>query len=415
MELSLSLSSLAISAPIAGIPDLALLHNFAGMTTGDTITDFTFTRSTAATYWDAEGLLQSAAINAMRISRDPVSGEMGYLAEPQRTNLLLQSILPGGGATPTGWSALFSTGSGAVASSLFGSADGASAYTFTCSGTRMVFSQNVALSNNTTYCYSIWVESVTGALGLGDIILPSSLPAGCTITGWAINGVAGTSATTVVAGVASVTIGGTYTGASTTFRLGCGASSTSTGTVVLSRPQLEAGSYPTSYIPTTTGTVTRGADLLTHTLSGANATALSTAGTMVCRFSFLGGGSAVGPDTRAPLRISNGTTAERHLLYNASGNFGGLTTDNSVGQAAPNVATPIAVNTPAKAAYAWSLNSVNVAVNGAAGTLDASATMPTVDRVEVGGPSGSEFGGLIHSVSVYTSRLPDATLQALTA
>lgn len=51
MELSLSLSSLAISAPIAGIPDLAFLHNFAGMTTGDTITDFTFTRSTAATRW----------------------------------------------------------------------------------------------------------------------------------------------------------------------------------------------------------------------------------------------------------------------------------------------------------------------------------------------------------------------------
>lgn len=65
----------------------AVAINFRDMLTGDVPSGFTFTRSTTGTYWDANGVLQSAAIDAMRISRDPVSGELGYLAEPQRTNL----------------------------------------------------------------------------------------------------------------------------------------------------------------------------------------------------------------------------------------------------------------------------------------------------------------------------------------
>lgn len=53
---------------------------------------FTFTRSTTGTYFDANGVMQSAAINAPRFDHDPLTGEkLGILIEEQRTNLVLNS------------------------------------------------------------------------------------------------------------------------------------------------------------------------------------------------------------------------------------------------------------------------------------------------------------------------------------
>lgn len=47
----------------------------------------TFTRNSAATYWDANGVLQTAAIDEPRFDHDPVTGEpLGILIEEQRTN-----------------------------------------------------------------------------------------------------------------------------------------------------------------------------------------------------------------------------------------------------------------------------------------------------------------------------------------
>lgn len=51
-----------------------------------------FTRASSATYYGADGLLKTAAINEPRIDHDPVSGAWrGLLMEGRRTNLLLRS------------------------------------------------------------------------------------------------------------------------------------------------------------------------------------------------------------------------------------------------------------------------------------------------------------------------------------
>src|SRR6478609_3364121 len=51
-----------------------------------------FSRASAGTYVDSSGLIQTAAINVPRITYDPTSHEcLGYLAEEQRTNILLNS------------------------------------------------------------------------------------------------------------------------------------------------------------------------------------------------------------------------------------------------------------------------------------------------------------------------------------
>lgn len=52
----------------------------------------TFTRASAGTYFDATGVLQVAAVNQPRFDHDPVTGApLGILIEEQRTNLLTRS------------------------------------------------------------------------------------------------------------------------------------------------------------------------------------------------------------------------------------------------------------------------------------------------------------------------------------
>jgi len=59
----------------------------------------TFTRNSAATYWDANGVLQTAAIDEPRFDHDPVTGEpLGIPIEEARTNFLPTSDESGFGA-----------------------------------------------------------------------------------------------------------------------------------------------------------------------------------------------------------------------------------------------------------------------------------------------------------------------------
>lgn len=53
----------------------------------------TFTRNSAATYWDKDGVLQTAAIDEPRFDHDPLTGEpLGILCEGQATNLVQNSM-----------------------------------------------------------------------------------------------------------------------------------------------------------------------------------------------------------------------------------------------------------------------------------------------------------------------------------
>jgi hypothetical protein len=81
--------------PSAGLPAGATLSlNF--LTPGALDPLLTFTRASTATYFDATGTMQTAAINAPRWDYDPVTLQSrGLLLEDQRTNLLLNSATPG--------------------------------------------------------------------------------------------------------------------------------------------------------------------------------------------------------------------------------------------------------------------------------------------------------------------------------
>ena len=180
--------------------------------------------------------------------------------------------------------------------------------------------------------------------------------------------------------------------------------------------QCELGAFPTTRIPTTTATVARPAETTVHTLSAAHAALLSGEGTMVVEFEWLGAGSAVLAFSRIVLALDDGTSSERIIIYNLSGNNGLFVADGGVGQATITGA-PLAVGVVGKAAVAFKENDTNFALNGTAETKDTSCTMPTVTKVAFGHQSNSFLIGsvLIHSVKIYPVRRTDAQIAADTA
>jgi hypothetical protein len=182
------------------------------------------------------------------------------LLEPQRTNLLLNTIFSGSGAVPTSWTQP-ATGTSLLTTSTLGV--GVQACSQSATSQRPFLFQNVTLVANTTYSYSIYVESISGGLSNENVLLVALLPVGATITYFS-NGVSVSPSATAVVGRLSINIVVSVLGGNTQFRCGIGTASNSTGTLLFSRPQLEAGAYPTSYIPTSSASVTRNADVISR-------------------------------------------------------------------------------------------------------------------------------------------------------
>ena len=185
----------------------------------------------------------SAANGGTRIAWGP--------REPYQ-NLLLQTTWPDAGANPTGWTV--GAGSNSNTNSKWGTA--AQARTFTTSASRSYLTQAFTLVSNTTYSIGIRVEEISGTLTLANVLDATSLPGGCTITGYQVDGVTFASSTQALAGTTvSITLGGTYTGASITVRVGNGVASNTTATVKLSRPNLNVGAQAYNWYPTTSTAV----------------------------------------------------------------------------------------------------------------------------------------------------------------
>jgi hypothetical protein len=182
--------------------------------------------------------------------------------------------------------------------------------------------------------------------------------------------------------------------------------------------QLEAGSFPTSYIPTAGATATRAADVASIPTSafGYN----QKAGTVVCEFETQYG------TTGFPRiwEIGNTSTAiNRTLLYVLASlsrvNFGVLS--NNVTAADFIIKTD---PTPAsgKFAAAFADNDFAGVVDGGSPVTDTSGsfTTPSIprDTLKIGGASNvtsSNMSGHIKSIQYYPRRLTNAQLQELTA
>ena len=181
------------------------------------------------------------------------------LVEPQRTNTILNSVLSGTTSLPTSWNFSISTGTSAPTPSIYSQTG--QAYSFTTAATRQAIFQNQSYTSGSTYSFSVYVESVTGSIRVDNVIFQ-------TVAGTQTfykDGVLINASDFIESGHRYTTLMVASSTTTAQVRIGNGAGGATTGTVVLSMPQLEVGSYSTSYIPTTSASVTRNADVISKT------------------------------------------------------------------------------------------------------------------------------------------------------
>ena len=170
--------------------------------------------------------------------------------------------------------------------------------------------------------------------------------------------------------------------------------------------QIEAGAFATSYIPTTTGSVTRNADAVSMTGTNFSDWYNASAGAFV-----------VSADTVSTLghlfSADSGATANRIFSYGIAGGgvVAGITASGTsfYSQTVGSVTS----NTPFKTATAYASNSANTATNATIGTTDTTVTLPTVATLRIGGSAaGAYLNGHVRTLSYYNQRLINAELQA---
>jgi hypothetical protein len=239
----------------------------------------TFGRSTTGTFVDKDGFIKTAAINQPRFDHDPTTGEsLGLLIEESRTNSYQQSSNMSNAYW--GLTNLTTSANAAVAP------DGTTTATLIAANTATsthALIPNITLSSTATITVSVFLKSNGGQY---FTIRGDNQTNYCTFD--LINGTV-TSASTLNSTTASIVAypNGwyrcivTYTPINTAcdpeFYIANSStygvstfSGTGTNGFYIWGGQLETGSFPTSYIPTTTASVTRTADIAS--ITGTNLT-----------------------------------------------------------------------------------------------------------------------------------------------
>jgi hypothetical protein len=179
-------------------------------------------------------------------------GTGNLLLEPQRTNLLLNSVLSGGGSTPTSWALAASTGTNTAVDSLKNK--NCTAYNFVVNSQRQILTQYVAVTSGVSYSFSVYIESVNTINTIQEFIVCAVLAG--TSTYYKNNvGISGADIATSNA-VYTIVYVPSSTG-SVELRIGAGCSSNQTANVTLSMPQFEQGAFGTTFIPTSNASATR--------------------------------------------------------------------------------------------------------------------------------------------------------------
>jgi hypothetical protein len=402
----------------------SLLLNFAGAQTLDP--RITFTRASTATFTGSNGLIQTAAIDAPRFDYNPTTlAPLGLLIEEQRTNLLTYSEQFDNAA----WTKTRSSITADATTSPDGTQDADKLVEDTATNTHDM-TVSASFTSGTAYTLSIYAKQAGRNL---RIYFPSGA------FGSAFSAVfdlsAGTATIALTGTVASITNVGngwyrcsitqTATASVTsifTLRLIEGASTTSytgdgTSGIYIWGAQLEAGAFPTSYIPTEASQVTRSADLASMTGTNFSSWFNATEGTF---FNNVFLRNAPATNLGSIYAVSNGTSAERILVSmgtGAGGNINAVVTDNSVLQA-QTINGSLSAAGKYKYANAYQLNDFASVANGGSAAADTSGTLPTVDRLFFGANAVGNTGflnGTISQIAYYPRRLANSELQAITA
>jgi hypothetical protein len=176
--------------------------------------------------------------------------------------------------------------------------------------------------------------------------------------------------------------------------------------------QLEAGSYPTSYIPTTSAAVTRNADVISKT--GISALIGQGEGSVLFDFQFNADLESIlmdiTPNTLSP--------QNRLILYNPGGLLVYLIIFDNGTNVVTIASSGYSLNQRLKVGYGYKNNDVALYINGTQIGTDTSCTMPTVtlSRVDLGNRLDGTYPSMIsvNLAALFPTRLTNAELATLT-
>lgn len=378
----------------------------------------TFARAGTATYYDSSGILQVAAANQPRFDHDPSTHAVtGLLIEDSSTNLLIQSQQFA--------AASWGNNNITVTANAIAAPDGTTTgtnLTVNASGGSKSVSQALTLATN--YVATVWLRANTAtsvAVGLYDTPStlwgnPSSGSTAYIISGpgtvspytvggalWYVNGLSSTQWTRVAVL--------RPTSANRFFVYPKLAGQAIGDSVYVWGAQVESGYFPTSYIPTTTATVTRPADTLTvPTASWFNATAGTLAAEAV--IPYLSGIKYPGV-----VSFNDGTAnnAIECLVNDANGDTRSVNIYNAGVSTFSSARSAYTAGAALKCSLGYASGNIRAAIDGVLGTLDTTSSIPTLTTLNIGTNRGTHhLNGWVKSVTYLPARVLDAQIQLLT-
>lgn len=384
-------------------------------------TGYSFSRASTGYYTNADGTLTLFASGALR------RGNRGVLIEGARTNLLLRSqefddagwVAGSGGAAVVTADATAAPDATMTADTLNDNsaaavrgiarsttvANDTASHTgsvFIRAGTSGVASLRLTYSGGTSVAAELVVRLSDGAAQWRSGASGASFTSEVLASGWvrisatlANNGLGNTSLSFEL----RPCFAGTYQNT---------VDATAQGTAFFWGAQLEAASFPSSYIPTTTASATRAADVLTCTAGVSYPLSLWAEINRIGTLAF----------TNTALQVDSGSNNERAILGSTAGDLATaiqITGGSTV--AAPTVAGAMALNTTYKIASRFQANNCNVAQGGVLGTNDTTCAEPAASTAlrfgsDVAG--GGIFFGYLRRAAIFNSALSDANLQTVT-
>jgi hypothetical protein len=380
----------------------------------------TFTRSSTATYVDEDGLIKSVATNTPRFDHDPTTGDcLGLLIEESRSNLFNNSN------DFTTWTKQTdSTGAVGITTNSITSPDGTvnstRYFVQTAGGSFYSLYRGISVSASTSYTYSVFIkvgENTSTNLvvydGVGSASVGFDLNTGASTGTYPTANTSIQSASSVNYGngwyryymTFTSTLSGTFQ-----FKLDLGTTTLNQGFYIWGA-QLEAGAFPTSYIPTVASTVTRSAD--NASITGTNFSSFYNPNEGSVLFSGRVGGGAEPSFLNFSNAAVSPTDFMRYTYLGLSRWIGFFSSGKVYDISSENV---FARGSFFKTAGCYKLNDFANVLNGGTVGTDTSGNVPVVNRLQLGDVTsfGSYLNGTISQLTYYPVRLSNSQLQTLT-
>ncbi len=391
----------------------------------------TFTRASSGTFFDSNGVIQTAPVNTPRFDHNPLTGEsLGLLIEEQRTNSIRNNTMVGAvagtpGTLPTNWFTFTSltgltqqiVGTGIengityIDYKLSGTTSGAGSYNLFLE----VLGQIVATPSQ-VWTSSGYFKLVTGSLtNIVNIACGSQsrTAAGGFIEQYSTSFTA--DSTLKRSSNTTPALPATTERVVPVIIINVSAAAAIDLTLRIGLPQLERGAFATSVIPTTTAAATRSADVASITGSNFSSWYNQTEGTVFTNCSI----NYTVPGSLFPLvsSLNDGTSNNRiengFLTASLAGYEISASGSAQVGMY-PNASSALT----RRLATTYQLNNFAASVNGGSVSTDTSGIVPTVNQLRIGDPVTGvtqALNGPIRRLTYFNRRLANSELQLLSS